>query len=110
MLEQPLAQGVGIGANALGPGENLPGLPGGIEHPLGLRQFDFARPGGTGVAADQFKGVDPADLEFVFKETDQDLAANGRRPGGIPGVVDLDSGVIPHRAGAFLKIAEAFQR
>jgi hypothetical protein len=39
LVEQALAYGLGLGSDRFGPGEQGSGLPGGIEHAFGVRQF-----------------------------------------------------------------------
>ena len=81
----------------------------GIEYPLGIGQLDLALPRGEGMPADQFECLQIADLKFMLVQANQDTAADACRSGGIPGASHLDGGVISHRAGALLEVAEALQ-
>lgn len=81
-----------------------------VEQALGIGQFDCALAPRARMAADQRQRVQVADLDLVLIEADQHLGADRGRARGIPGAVNLNGGVVLHRARALLEVAEALDR
>ena len=107
-LEELEAKFLRLGADGFGAHEDLPGLSGGVEHPLGIGQIDVALVRGAGVTTDQRQGLQIADFDLVFVETNQNDRTDRRRPRRVPGAIGLDGGVVQHGARAFGEVAEAF--
>ena len=109
-LEELLAEGVRVGADGVGLGEDPVRLARGIEQSLGIRQLHRALTGRARMTADEGQGLCVADLDLVGVDAHEYARTDRRRARRIPRARDLHRGVVLHCAGALAEVPEGCER